>query len=104
MIGVIVYFVLLFTIRVGVEHNMSKFTSEKWNSYQELRYVMIEGLEQKYNFVGKKKEAVIEILGEALEQPNRIYYVIKSVWLHCDYYCLDYDENNVITRTYIKRD
>ena len=65
---------------------------------------MVNDLEKKHKFKRKKKEDVIKILGKESENKNRIYYFIKSEWIKCYYYCLEYDENNLITKVYIDID
>lgn len=47
------------------------------------------------------KEEVIKILGKEYERENKIYYFIRGEWLKIYYYCLDYDENNIITNVYV---
>lgn len=100
------YFLFVFTVNFGICKYMSSYTFEKWcnDSYHGLRYLMIEDLEKKYDFIGMRKEDVIEILGKEYENEDYIYYFIRSEWLKTYYYCLQYDSNNIIVKVYINLD
>lgn len=104
LISVPIYFILIYMINFGISSYMEKFTLEKWEKYQDLRYLMIDDLEKQYHFAGMKKEEALEILGKDYEYENRIYYFIRSAWLRSYYYCLEYDENGTITTVYIDID
>lgn len=105
-ISVIIYFIILFIIKFSILNYMSKFTIQKWNNdnYIDLRYLMLDDLEKKYDFIGMNKEKANQILGlkSYYNYDNGICYFIKNEWLNNYYYCLDYDENNIITKTYKK--
>lgn len=109
-IAVIVYFIIILVVRFSILTYMGKFTVEKWDNenYTHLRYLMIDDMEQKYDFVGMNKEDVMEILGtESCDirenyhvYDNSICYFVKNEWRDSYYYGLEYDENGVITNTY----
>ena len=71
---------------------------------QKQREVLLKDLEKKYDFIGMRKEDVIEILGKEYENEDYIYYFIRSEWLKTYYYCLQYDSNNIIVKVYINLD
>lgn len=106
LISVVVYFVIIFATSFGISRYMSEFTFEKWNNkgYSNLRYLMLNSLEEQYNFIGMNKEEVIGILGKESEHKNRIYYFVGSEFLTEFYYCLEYDENGIITKYYVEVD
>jgi len=99
---IIVYFILIIVIRCFIIGYMSKFTINKWNNsdWYDLRYLMIDSLEKEYNFIGMTKDYVIKILGEGQERENSICYSVKSIWMDSYYYCINFDENNVVTYTF----
>lgn len=106
LISVAIYFVIIFATSFGISKYMSEFTFEKWNNeeYSNLRYLMLNSLEEKNDFIGMNKEEVIEILGKESDHGNRIYYFVGSQFLTEYFYCLEYDENNVITKFYVEVD
>lgn len=106
LIAVVIYFILIFGSSFGIEKYMNKFTIEKWNNekYCNLRYLMLNDLEEKYKLIGMKKEEVMNILGKEYENENYIYYFVGGEWLKSFYYCLEYDENDIITRVYVNVD
>lgn len=88
---------------------MSNFTKEKWNNsnYWNLRYLMVDNFEMKYNIIGMNKEEVYELLGTVTPaetsygENNKICYLIREGGLFAGtYYCLEYDENGVIVNTH----
>lgn len=104
LIALPVYVVFIFAVNSGISNYMKKFTLEKWEKYHDLRYLMIDDIEEQYPFVGMKREEALEILGKEYEYENHIDYFIRSVWLRSYYYCLEYDENGTITNVYIDTD
>ena len=106
LIAVVVYFTIVFATIFGIEKYMSNFTSEKWNNekYSNLRYLMLNSLEEKYNLVGMKKNEVTEILGKEYENEQYMYYYVGGQWLRSFYYCLEYNENDNITKVYVNVD
>jgi len=102
-----VYLILVVLTSISIRIYISNFTPEKWNNekYSDLRYLMINDLEEKYNLVGMKKEEVIQILGKEYgKNINCIYYHIGVNWLEVFYYYLEYDENDIITKVYVNVD
>lgn len=97
-IGVIVYFIILCTSL----HFVGTFSESKWKNdkYINLRYLMIEDLEDKYDFVGMDKNEVIQILGTEDFDDNELCYKTSMVMITEYFYCLKYDENNSIIETY----
>lgn len=106
LISVAVYFVIIFVTNFGITKYMSEFTFEKWNNeeYYNLRYLMLNSLEEQYDFIGMNKEEVIDMLGKESENKNRICYFVGSEFLTEFYYCLEYDENGTITKYYVAMD
>lgn len=79
------------------------FTESKWKNdkYANLRYLMIDDLEKKYNLIGMNKDDVIKILGDPLEaEEGEMCYQVSSVFITVNYYCLRYDDNNIIVEKY----
>lgn len=99
LIGVIIYFIILciFFSYICI------FSESKWKNdkYIDLRYLMIDDLENKYNFVGMNKNEVIKILGDG-NSDDELCYQTSSVMISTYFYCLKYDENNIVTKTYEK--
>lgn len=106
LISVVIYCIIIFATSFGISRYMSEFTFEKWNNkgYSNLRYLMLNSLEEQYDFIGMDKEDVIGILGKESEHKNRIYYFVGSEFLTEFYYCLEYDENGIITKYYVEVD
>lgn len=100
LIGVIVYFIIL----CAVLYFISTFSESKWknNKYINLRYLMIEDLEEKYDFIGMNKREVIKILGDESFDDNELCYKTSSVMISEYFYCLKYNEKNIVTETYEK--
>lgn len=48
----------------AVEHNISTYSRQKWDENEELRFYMIDDLEDKYQLTGKTKKETVDILGE----------------------------------------
>lgn len=104
LISILLYFAAIGFLHIGIVSNMKEFTPEKWNDNNNLRYLMVEDMENQYAFVGMKKREVQELLGDQEEYNNRLTYYIKSRWLTSYYYCLDLDESDTVTKTYIEKD
>ena len=102
LLSVISYFIILLSANTVVTKYMSNFTKEKWSKYEELRYLMIDNFEEKYMPLNKKTEDITKILGETSSYKNNICYPIRNQWIKSYYYCLEYDENNLIKEIYIK--
>ena len=82
---------------------MKSFSVKNWNNYHNLRYLMVDDLEKNYNLIGKKTNDVKKLLGEpdsSFDIDKSMCYFAKSEWIDSYYYCLEYDENNIITETY----
>lgn len=98
-ICVCIYFIILciFLSYIGT------FSENKWKNdkYIDLRYLMIDDLEDKYNFIGMNKNEVIKILGDE-SSDDELCYQTSSVMISTYFYCLKYDENNIITEIYEK--
>lgn len=58
---IMVIFVVCFSI---YNHEIHKFTCEKWALYPDKRYLMVEDLLADYVFVGMSEQDVISLLGE----------------------------------------
>lgn len=48
----------------AVEHNISTYSGQKWDENEDLRFYMIDDLEDKYQLTGKTKKETVDILGE----------------------------------------
>lgn len=100
MIGVFIYFIIII-IAVLL---LTSYSERKWkdSKYIDFRYLMIDELENKYNFIGMKKEEAEEILGKGIGK-DELCYQINSNFITVDYYCLKYNDKNIITEIYQKR-
>lgn len=96
---------ILFGASLGIEGYMSDFTVEKWGNedYTELRYLMIDDLEQEYDLIGMDKEEVIDLLGDEGDYDRTLRYEVQRGWLDQEFFCLSYDENGKITSTYMEQ-
>lgn len=99
-VGVLIYFVI-FGIFLSY---FCTFSENKWKNekYINLRYLMIDDLEDKYSFMGMNKNEIIQILGNESSN-DELCYQTSSVMISTYYYCLKYDENNIITEVYEKQ-
>lgn len=98
-VGVVIYFIIIciFISYIGT------FDENKWKDerYIDLRYLMIDDLEDRYDFIGMNKDEVIEILGND-DSNGELCYQTSSVMISTSFYCLKYDESNIITEIYEK--
>ncbi len=107
-ISFVIYLFVLFFIRIAIITYMSNFTKEKWNNsnHWNLRYLMVDNFEMKYNIIGMNKEEVYELLGTVTPaetsygENNKICYLIRGGLFAGTYYCFEYDENGVIVNTH----
>ena len=98
----ILYLVLIIpTMQLCIKSHFSTFTTKKWtNMIQSYRYLMIDDLQEKYNFVGMDKEEVFTILGE--EDVNTdlvIEYYLGNVDNRVITYNIYLDKNEVVIKT-----
>lgn len=90
---------VIFCLHTGIRISMRTFTQDKWKNYSDLRYLMIDDMEEKYDFVGMTKEEAIEILGDDITAEG--CYYIRGELMKLEYYCLVCNESGIITDTYI---
>ena len=99
----ILYLIIVFTIILGVKWNFRIFSQEKWEKYVNLRYMMVDDFEQKYDLLKMTKQEVIDILGEDIGENNEIQYWIGCRDFFWEYYCLYLDnDGNIIETNVIK--
>ena len=56
-----------------------------------------------YKLIGKKTDSVKKLLGKpdgSFDSNKSMCYFVKSKWIDSYYYCLEYNENNVITGSF----
>lgn len=103
IINIIYVIIVVPVIRFGIISYMKSFSDTKWDNYDNLRYIMVDDLEKNYNLIGKKTNDVKKLLGKpdsSFDSDKSMCYFVKSKWLDSYFYCLEYDENNVIIETY----
>ncbi len=100
IINVIYIIIIVPVIRFGIISYMKSFSIKKWNNYDNLRYLMIDDLEKNHNLIGMKKDDVNKLLGKEDSNYEGMCYFVKSEFLDSYFYCLKYDENNIITETF----
>lgn len=104
IINVIYVIIILPSIRFGIVGYMKSFSKSKWNNYANLRYIMVDDLEKNYNLIGKKTNDVKKLLGKPDSSfkidKSMCYFIKGEFFLNSYYYCLEYDENNIITETF----
>jgi hypothetical protein len=88
-------------IQFGIKNYLSVFTIDKWqNIHQSHRYLMIDDLEKKYNFVGMTKEEVFEILGEEhINQSLVIEYYVGDGGRKSIYYNVYLNKNDEVIKS-----
>lgn len=98
--GMVIHFIIIISLSYGITEYMGYFTIKKWSNLElvELRYLMIDDLEDKYKLIGMTKEEVIDILGKPdYEDEKSICYDAR---LHKDIvydtYCLEYGDGLII--------
>lgn len=97
LIGIVIYLIMMIVIRVSMTYYFGNFTPEKWRKYPELRGYMFDDLEKNHKIIGMSKDDAINLLGKPEETDKGICYY-DSTFVYSDYYfCLLYDENNIIT-------
>ena len=101
--SIIIYLIIFFTITLSIKWSFRTFSQEKWKNYENLRYMMIDDFEQKYDLLKMTKQEVIDILGEHIGKENEIQYSIGCRDFFWEYYCLYLDnEGNIIETNIIK--
>lgn len=104
---IIAYFISLAFLITGLTMYFHSFSKAKWENYEWNRYLMIEDLEQKYNFIGMTKAEVINLLGNyqvnytVAYNGNAIGYNIKSGFFYLRSYILILDDNDIVLETKI---
>lgn len=102
-IALVIFIILFSSIFWGINGYFSKFSKEKWLNYISNRYCMIDDIENNYNFTGKNKDEVIQLLGDNCiknEENSTIMYPIHYSLISVQYYILYY-ENDIIINTEI---
>ena len=105
-LAVVIYIFVLLGLNFGIKSYFKTFTTEKWSNrdWYSYRYLMIDDLEEKYNFIGMSKEEVYDILGKTDEGVKEsggeyvIAYPIKNGFFEGDYYQIYFDKNDVVTK------
>lgn len=102
------YVLINFGLYFSIKSYFSDFSTEKWNTFKNHRYLMIDDLEKKYNLIGMNIEDVEDILGNSLneiceEDKSTLTYHIQSNPLSEKYYVIYY-ENDIVTETDTYRD
>lgn len=102
------YVLINFGLYFSIKSYFSDFSTEKWNTFKNHRYLMIDDLEKKYNLIGMNIEDVEDILGNSLneiceEDKSTLTYHIQSNLLAEEYYVFYY-ENGIVTETGVYRD
>lgn len=102
------YVLINFGLYFSIKSYFSDFSTEKWNTFKNHRYLMIDDLEKKYNLIGMNIEDVEDILGNSLneiceEDKSTLTYHIQSNLLAEEYYVVYY-ENDIVTETGVYRD
>ena len=101
----ILYLILIIpTIQLCIKSHYSTFTTKKWtNMIQSYRYLMIDDLEEKYNFVGMDKEDVFNILGrEDVNTDLVIEYYLGNDDNKVITYNIYLDKNEVVIKTEVE--
>ena len=99
-VSLILYIVILWTYSALIMMYSISFTRENWEKHLELRKYMIAEIEHKYNLVGMNKNEIINLLGEPYETNVGICYYTGVLCRQGYYFCLTYDKQEIITRTY----
>lgn len=56
--------IIILVIIIGSSYLNSMFTSKRWINNPDIRYRMIDDLENNYSLIGKDKQNIISLLGE----------------------------------------
>lgn len=105
IVVIIIYIPMVFILQYGITNYMRDFTQQKWNNYIDLRYLMIEDFEEKYETIGKEKEDIYKILGtpDVVFEPDTemgsFCYQVGYDLFDVKYYCFIYDDKNIIVET-----
>ena len=104
IITILYLIVIIPTIQLCIKSYYSTFTTKKWtNMIQSYRYLMIDDLEEKYNFVGMDKEDVFNILGrEDVGHDLTIKYYVGDGESKVISYIVYLDENEIVIKTEIE--
>ncbi len=99
LIGVVIYFIIFSIVLLSI----GTFSESNWKNdqYMNLRYLMIDDLESKYDLIGMNKDEIMKLLGETSGE-GELCYPTSSFMITTYFYCLRYDENNLITEIYEK--
>ena len=99
IISFIYLIIIVPLIEFGIVKYSTSFTSHKWIEHTELRYLMIDKLEDKYELVGMNKNEIIDLLGKAdFSLDDYFCYFIGSEE-DIKYYCLTL-KNDVVVEVF----
>lgn len=119
LITFIIYLLFTIILSFSIKTYFKTFTTKKWTKeeWHDLRYLMIDDLENKYTLVGMNKKEISRILGKEndyliqienrnSEEENKsekhiLLYTIRNGFLEGDNYNIYLDENNIVTETSI---
>lgn len=106
-IGIIIYIIIIILLTIGIKNYFKTFSTEKWSNdnWNSFRYLMIEDMENKYDFIGMTKDEVYSVLGkedkklEELLGEYVICYSMRNGFLEGDYYQIFLNEDDIVTKT-----
>lgn len=105
-IGIVVYIFIILGLTFGINRYFKTFTKEKWSNdnWRGFRYLMIDDMEKKYNFIGITKNEVYSILGEEdkklekLQGEYVICYSMRNGFFEGDYYNIFLNDDDIVTK------
>ena len=100
---ILIHLLLVIITRYGIIYYMNIFTKEKWSNieWKQLRYLMIDDFEKKYNINNMKKDEIIDALDDCdYQDETTICYEVKRnnlITLHT--FCLEFNDKDKIIYT-----
>ena len=98
--------IIVSSVLVGARSYISSFSQEKWNNNEELRFYMIDDLEQKHHIVGKTKNEIIKLIGKptyTYDNKEIIYeYFIGFNMIDEICYQIEFENNIAIKTTLVE--
>lgn len=103
-LGFAIYILIIISLKFSIDMYFKTFTIEKWsnNNWHGFRYLMIDDMEKKYDFIGMNKNEIYDILGKEdkeLEGEYVICYSMRNGFFEGDYYLIYLNEDDIVIKT-----
>lgn len=103
---------IFFVINLVFTQHLKKFDVEQWKNHQQIRYLMIDDIEEEHEFVGMTRDEIIGILGipddpfrEYNPNDDRLWYFVETkLFMKIKYYVIELQDDVVIEKSIVEVD